>query len=264
MAKVLKAEESLRGQTGRVAVLHLADLAEEARRVVLDARKEAAAIIAQAKSEADQLRSTAMSQGYAEGLLQGRGEGYRAGARDAMQRADETASTASAEIMSFARSVLEKLQAEISRFNADAAGRMLEFAVELAEKIVGRIAETDISAARANLAKALELVHGGEIVVKVNPQQLAGLRSHCERLVATLAVSGPLGVRIEGDANVGAGGVKIISGRGEVDATIKTQLDNVVSALLGGARAGRCDSNVPGQYIGGPSGAEAAREQKSV
>ncbi len=263
MAKVLKAEEALRDRTRRVAVLHLADLAEEARRVVLDARKEAAAIIAQAKNEASQLRSAAMSQGYAEGLLQGRDEGYRAGARDAMRRADETASTESAEIMSFARCVLEKLQAEINRFNADAAGRMLEFAIELAEKIVGRVAETDISAARANLAKALELVHGGEIVVKVNPQQLAGLRSHCEQLVATLAVSG--NVRIEGDANVGAGGVKIISGRGEVDATIKTQLDNVVTALLGGARAGRCDSNVVlGQYIGGPSGVEAAREQKSV
>ncbi len=259
MAKVLKAEESLKGQSGRVAVLHLADLAEEARQVVLNARKEAAAIIAGAKNEADQLRNNAMSQGYSEGLLQGRREGYQAGSRDAIQQADKHASTESAEIMNFARIVLEKIETAIGRFDAEAAARMLEFAVELAEKIVGRVAETDISAAQANLAKALELVHGGEIVVRVNPQQLAGLRGHCEQLVQTLAVSG--NIRMEADKHVGPGGVKITSGRGEVDATIRTQLDNVVAALLGG-RAGRYESDSSGRYVSGD--VEAAREQEIV
>lgn len=261
MARVLKAEDSLRGPAGRATVLHLADLGEEARHVVLDARKDAARIVALARKEAEQLQNTAMRQGHSEGLLQGRREGYEAGSCDAKQQADQTASAESAEIMNFAKSVLEKLQSAMGQSHAETAEQMLEFAVELAEKIVGRVAVTEISAARANLAKALELVHGGEIVVRVNPQQLAELREHCMQLVQTLSVEG--NVRMVGDKHVDAGGVKIISGRGEVDATIKTQLDNVVGSLLGADRsAGRYESEVMGQYIG--EGVESPQEHEIV
>jgi flagellar biosynthesis/type III secretory pathway protein FliH len=114
----------------------------------------------------------------------------------------------------------------------EARGEMLEFAIELARKIVGRVAECDPRAAQANLGKALELaVAGGGVTVLVSPAQLEMLQGHAAELVEVLRLRGRVNLR--GDETVGRGGVRLLSRQGEIDATIRTQLDNVVEALCG-------------------------------
>ena len=66
------------------------------------------------------------------------------------------------------------------------------------------------------------------MVVKVNPLQLGQLQ---ESLPEMLAAMGDAKVRLVGDPDVAAGGVKVLSGAGELDATIQTLLANVVDAI---------------------------------
>ncbi len=223
MARVIKA-----GETGEAAApaLRFADLADQARRVVLDARAQAASLTDQARAEAEQARTRAAEEGYAQGL---------AAARQETQQATAEAAESLRQAVESARELVEALQANRRELLAEARREMLEFAVELAERIVGRVAGADLSAAAANLAKALELCGARtEVAARVNPAQLHGLWRHCRELVDTLGAGQ---VQLVADESVSPGGVKLMVGAGEIDATIEAQLDAVVTALLGPRRA---------------------------
>ena len=102
----------------------------------------------------------------------------------------------------------------------------------LNHQIVGRVAATDIEAAKSNLAKVLELSHGrASVTIRVNPQQLDRLKSHCADLAAAMNVPGE--VALVADVGIAPGGAKLVSPHGEIDATIRTQLDNVIESLFG-------------------------------
>ena len=114
-----------------------------------------------------------------------------------------------------------------------AADEVLAFAIELSAKIVGRLAAADISVARRNLIKAMRLAHsGGEIIVSVNPGQLEELSGDFTELVEVVNASGR--ARLLGDEQITPGGVKIATARGEIDATVETQLEKVADALAAG------------------------------
>jgi len=236
MTQVIKANLSGEGSPQAV-VLKLADIAEEARRVVLDARKQAAQIVAQAQQGVQAAQREAAERGYAEGFARGRDDGYsdglkRASEEDARKFADE-----SARYVALLKEIVAELSGARGRMLQEIRGHMLEFAIYLAGKIVGRVAARDISAAEANLQKALALAtFDGEILVKVNPCQLQPLRQRCAGLSESLAIAG--GVRMVGDESVSPGGVKLVCRNGEIDATVETQMNKVVQTLLGSDRPG--------------------------
>ena len=92
------------------------------------------------------------------------------------------------------------------------------------------------------------------MTVLVNPAQLEALQEHLASLTGALGVVGR--VRWAADPAITAGGVKVITRRGEIDATIETQLANVADALAGttgttGTAAAR------GQYLSDGAGADA-------
>ncbi|MDP7637539.1 MAG: hypothetical protein QF577_08335, partial [Phycisphaerae bacterium] len=174
MTQIIK---GMRQSGGGADVLRLADFAEQARQVILNARKQAAKIATDAQEKAQALRQEATDQGYRQGFARGQSEGYA----DGRGRADEEVRVRLAEeaneLADLARLILESLQASQRQMQQNNAEEGLEFALELAGKIVGKLAVTDIEVARRNLAKALELASrsGGIITVQVNPEQLAQL-----------------------------------------------------------------------------------------
>jgi len=234
--RVIKAREMASGGGPRAAVLDLKDLAAEARQIVLDARGEAARIIAQAKQQAEVLRRSAAEQGHAEGYAKGENLGYSDGMRRLRKRADGRMEATSAEIIALAKKVVQAMADAREELLHQARCQMLDFAIELARKIVGSVAVRDIEAARANLAKVLESAcTGGRITVRVNPAQLPQLRAPCDELVEAIGIKDE--VRLEPDEHIGPGGVKLLSRTGEIDATIETQLGKVVDSLLGTSSA---------------------------
>jgi len=232
MARIIKATEIDGMETQHVAAMTLPELPPEAPRAVIDAKKQARRILADAHDQAKIIKLRAEEAGYAEGFARGRQEGAAAGEMKAHEDVREQLVARTEPIVQQARAIVEQIAEARDRLAGLAKGEMIRLAIALAERIVGHVAVKDIAAARANLAKALELVDGpGRICVRVNPAQLEELGEHCGELVRLLAPGGE--VELIGDEGVSPGGVKLLCGAGEIDATIETQLANVTEALLG-------------------------------
>lgn len=220
MARIIKGDTPDAMAVSRAAALKLADFAAEARDIVLEARKDAARIAGEAQAKADEVLAEAERRGYEEGFRRGSADGQAQGEQAAQSH------RAPAELLELARRAVD----ELHRATEQLPRQVLAFAVEIAEKIVGEVAG-DIRSARANLVKVLELGGGyREVTIQVNPAQLAALREHCREVVEALSFRGT--VHLAGDESVAPGGAKLVSGQGEIDATIATQWNTVVKALL--------------------------------
>lgn len=211
------------------SVLKLTDLVAEARQVVLDARKQAAKILADARAQAQRLTAEVSRQAYDEGYQRGRLEGQESAVRasaggsqsDSLDAERRVLLEAARELASGRQAILDEARQEL-----------LELALALASKVVGQVAVRDPQAARANLAKAMELLStSAQAVIKVNPRQLDSLRHRCRELADELNLRAQL--TLVGDEAIEPGGVKIVHGGGEIDATIATQLDKLAQAIAG-------------------------------
>lgn len=270
MAKIIKAKTAQPAPTGCPAVRNLVDIAAEARSVVLEARREAARITAEARAAADAGCEAVAEKAYAEGFARGRHDGYADGQKQGIAEAGAEFAARSAGLTELAEQILTELSRGRERLIHDARREMLDFALELAERVIGRVAAVDAAAARENLRKALELTDAArEVTVKVHPSQLAALETCLPALADALARTGA--VRLVGDEGVSPGGVRLSSGRGEIDATIETQLANIAEALVGPSaapaepgryeRAGRADAaGETKQPVFLPAAAEPAQD----
>lgn len=234
MKRVIKAD-AMQGQQGTQALpLELADVTADAKRLLATSRAQAESMISQALAEASAIREQARGDGFAEGLLQGRQEGFSQAQQAARQQVSEKLSDESERLVAIAAKVIGEIASARQATLQEAKDHMVEFAISLASKIVGQVAATDINAARANLAKVLELADGeAAITVKVNSSQLRRLQEELPELVKALRVRGQ--VELSGDDEVPMGGARVLGQLGEIDATIETQWNNVVEALLGPA-----------------------------
>jgi len=250
MTRIIKADETPDRDEAKADALNLADFADQARCIILDARKDAARIMAEARAKADAVEEQARQKGYAEGLARGQNDGYTDGGRQARTEVGKQVADEYAGLLGVAQEVIASLAAARADNYRKDCGQVLELAILLARKIVGAVAATDIRAAEVNLAKAMDLAHfQGRAVVKVNPTQLAHLRKGLPELVTMLDDSGE--VSLEADETISPGGVKVISRYGEIDATIETQLANAARVLPGreipGVEADRPEAD---QYAG--------------
>lgn len=213
------------------ATLNLTDFEQEAGGIVARARDKAEAILTTAKDQAAAVKASFGRTAYDEGFAKGHAEGDAEGLRQAAERKDAEL----ARLTEAVGKVIDELSTARAEAIRDADGRLLEFSVALARRIVGRVAVADVETARANLRRALELAADGDaMTVRVNPGQLDALEQDFHHLRRQLGRSGR--ALLVGDGRITPGGVKIVTGAGEIDATIETQLDRVVEALLPGGR----------------------------
>jgi len=224
MARVIKSSDIGTGWPG-AGPLNVCDVAAQARAVVSAARSRAAETLraARARARAGGISEVAAArrQGFEQGLSRGLDVGQERGA-------------SAGEELSRAADGLREIAAALTAARTELAGQMqrqaLELAMLLTNKIVGLVAGQDIAAARHNLAKALELAGGGDVIVRVSPRQHRRLSEHCRELAETLGCGG---VRVMADESITPGGVKVLCRGGEIDATIETQLANVAASLAG-------------------------------
>ncbi len=213
-------------------VKHLRDFAAEARAAVLEARNEAARIVAEAHDKSEQIARQAEQRGHAEGLARGRQDGYAQGRRDALAEGRRMDAQACDELGALLRHATEEVSAGREALFEQAKRELLDMALEIAAMIVGRRAAGDVEVARGNLARALDLAaDAATLKVRVNEDQFEDLEETCGELLSELHVRGD--VTLVGDERIERGGVEVITPAGLIDATIETQLENVVAALLG-------------------------------
>ena len=245
MTRLLKKDSLPQEVSADSMAVHLQDLAAEARRVVLDARKESARIVAEARQQANRISQQAAEEGYAEGFargqLEGMEQGRQAGREEILRQADNSQSDSRNEL----RAAIDSLRSARQEVADDAREQMIEFALQLASRIVGRVCVTDTAAAEANLAKALRRAGDGELVVLASSYQSEELSRRCGDWLDPAVRER---ITLQPSEEMTPGGVKVLCRQGEIDATIETQIDNVVRSLLGRPmrEAERADL---GQYV---------------
>ena len=214
-------------------VLDLGDLARQGRSIVQRAEDEAARIIGEAQAERERLIAGATEQGFAEGFEKGRAEGHAEGIE---------AGKAEAVTSSVAR--LDQLQSAweraLARFESMQAGARLEaergvlaLAVRLGERVAKRAIEADAEAAVHQLAEAIELFMApSRLVVRVARADVELVRQALPALSDRLHDSPSITV-IE-DQTLSHGSVIVESDQTRIDATIETQLQRIIDALMPG------------------------------
>ena len=231
MSTVIKAGEA--GPILRhLKTVDLADHLAEAREVVAQARREAARIVDAAKQRAhetlEQARSAGAERGYREGYEKGQVEGREAARAEALeafrQREEQVITTLQA-----ATAQLEQVKIDL-RVNAER--EVLEFATEVARRLTFAVGRSSSEAVQENFRRALELVaERTNLVVKVHPDDVEALQEFAPQVLTDTRARE--GLSLVADDTVSPGGCVVEGGITAVDATLDTQLDTLVTLLLG-------------------------------
>jgi len=108
---------------------------------------------------------------------------------------------------------------------------LLETAVAMAERIVRRVPQVDASIVADQIAAAIEHVSRPSAVrITIHPEDRALVEAAMPGVVAALGEAAH--VALVDDATITRGGCVVRHGRGVVDATLETQLDRIVEAVL--------------------------------
>ena len=225
------------GQAGpileRLSTVDLADHLDEARTVVERAKRRAAGIIAQARGERESVLEEARRSGHQTGYQQGHREGTEAGHRAAHLESIERFNTEHAHIVDD----LQRATVEIDRMKEDlqitAQQNLLDFAVRVARKLTFAIGKLHRESASANFTRALGLVASKtDLTIRVHPDDIDSMKTFAESVLTRADESAAM--KLISDDCVAPGGCTVTTDRTSVDATLDTQIDQMVSLLLGG------------------------------
>jgi flagellar biosynthesis/type III secretory pathway protein FliH len=181
--------------------------------IVMDARAEAAALLEAARREADVARAEI------------------AALQEASRRAgyDEGRAQAGAELAG----VLASAHAEAERMLADVQPAALAIAAKMAEKIVGRAVALDPGVMGDIAAEAVAAcrTRGGVVLLRVHPDDLAGVEARRRAIAERLGGEGTLQIVV--DDSVTRHGCVVDTAVGRVDARLEAQLAALTKELRG-------------------------------
>ena len=203
-----------------------------------------AAITTQPSAQAEAARAAGRAAGYAAGWAQG---SAAAAVREAELRAALVAQAQAerAQLTARVEAALASLDAAAEAMRARTAPTVQEecdllaaTAIQLAEVVVGREVADDAERGRTALERALAAApEHAEVVVRLNPEDLAVLQRTGEPADGLLAAGARRGVEIVADPGLAPGDAMADFPGGRVDARIATALERMRSSLRTAARA---------------------------
>lgn len=241
MSTVIKSAD---GSRGRLTQAELVDHFAEAVRVLERAREEAAQIIGSARirseHDAHAARAKAMEIGHRAGWEQGFKEGRQAGFEEGKKE-----STAKFELEHTEKSaaldrgvdaliqMASSLEAIKDEYRLSAERHLLEFTRDVVARMTFETGKAHRESAVANLRRALEVVGDrSNLMARVNPVDFEFVREQSEKFEGRLAASSAL--RIVADESLRPGGCVVESAAGLVDASLETQVAELVAIMAGG------------------------------
>lgn len=230
-SRLLKAEAAR--QLGSRVAFNFEDLHHAAAQSTLAAREEAAEIVAEARREAEGIRTRAA----AEGREDGRKEGAAVAAKELDQRVQAKSEQVVAERVRGSIPAIEQLAmllaGERDRWIARWEDDAIRLSVAVAERILRREIAVQPGASTAMVRESLKLAAGSpELRVRMHPDDIADLGPQAETVVKAVSACGH--VELTGDESILRGGCLMESRFGSIDARLETMLGRIVEELLGG------------------------------
>ena len=214
-------------------VLDMADLREQAARIIADARREAKSIVDEAlkqqKDIAAQAHDEAFAEGRQEGVAKGLAEGREQGKTESRQQMQDQLE----QLQQAWVAAGESWEADRQKIERETNRAVLAFAGLVAKKVVHRVIKTDGQVVVDQVAGALKHVLGPmDVTVHICPSD----RPTVDEALPGLAerMSQFEHVRLVDDEAVAQGGCVVSYGQGRIDATIEKQLDRLTALLWPG------------------------------
>lgn len=209
------------------------DTIAEIERRLVQQRQEGDKLIADAKAQVKKITEDARNEGYQagykDGLAKGQAEANATFQKRLQQDVDKRMQTATTALGQAVGQLLECRDQWLSRWELDA----LHVACQIARRIVRRMLADPTETARKTLSEALALVgRCPRVTIHVNPADADSLRlidgniQHITRSIGE--------VRVISDNSITAGGCRLESEFGAIDATIETQFRRIETELTGG------------------------------
>lgn len=212
-------------------VLDLGDLRKHGEKLVEQSRVKAAAITQEANAERERLITGASEKGFEEGRAKGYAEGLEKGRTEGH-----------AAVLNESRSQLERLMhawsGALGEFESVRAGILaaakedvLKLALDLAERITKRAIDADPKAVQPQLEAVLAVVmQPTRLRVRMNPGDLAAAGDVMPALMKRFGLGSD--AELIEDPSLKRGSAVVLTDHGEIDASVETQLDRLVEALL--------------------------------
>jgi flagellar assembly protein FliH len=219
----------------RLSTIHLADHLAEADQAIRNTKRHALQIARDAEREADQARTAAIHAGYEAGYKQGYEEGTKAGHQAAHEEAIERFERQQDHLVATMQEAIARIDAIKEDLQIAAEKDLLDFAVQLASKLTFAIGRLHRESAVENLERALRLVGSRtDLSICVHPDDVAAMKTFADSVLKRADTS--RAVEIVPDDSLAPGGCKVTDEHTSVDATLETQVDEIVALLLGGGK----------------------------
>jgi flagellar assembly protein FliH len=183
------------------------EASEHAQRLIADAGREAKTLVEEAVAQADAVREAAHDAGFE--------AGREAGRHAAEQEMNEMLVTM--------RGLIDMARAERHKIIESSEHEIVKLAMGVAERIVHKQISVDPDVVVAMTKAAIARLLDREVVtVRVNPADLERMKEHREEM---LALGDVKHMRIVEDQRVDRGGIVVETDSGNVDAKIRTQVE---------------------------------------
>jgi flagellar assembly protein FliH len=156
-----------------------------------------------------------------------RSDGYDAGHREGLEAGRLEALAEAAPRITRLDQLLTALDEDLQRVDRELAHEVVQLGLAVARKLVGAALEARPEIVQECVEEALRHVvqSSGPVNVMVNPEDAAIVRSHLE-----VSTRGGAWVLRE-DASIARGGCRVVTGAGEVDATLGSRWERITTAL---------------------------------
>jgi flagellar assembly protein FliH len=156
-----------------------------------------------------------------------RAEGYAAGHREGLEAARLESQAECNTRIARADQLLQELTDDLARFDRELANEVVQLGLAVAKKMVGAAVKVNPETVRASVEEALRQVthFRGPITLSVNPEDAPAVRTYLE------TAPPHNGWALREDPLVAAGGCRIETSAGEVDATLEQRWHRITAAL---------------------------------
>ena len=237
---LIKRDSAIELSKGAV-VLDLGDLRRQGYAILQAAQARADAVLADAKTERERLVTGAAAEGRTEGLAQGLADGHRQGMEQGRSAAQAEHRESLEKLTKGWTTALAAFEQSRERMLEEARRDVLRLAVAVATKVTKRAVTLDDRVATEQLAAVLRLVlRPTRLIVSINPADRAVLEAAAPALAKTFPAATHIELVDEPSLGRGSCVARLADqgqAAGEIDASIDTQLDRIVEALLPSAAA---------------------------
>ncbi len=216
----------------RLSTVDLADHLSEARAVVAQAQRHGASLVADAEAKVEKTFAEARKAGHEAGYSDGHAEGLAAGRREAQEQAVERFDREHGDLVAALVRAITEIDDIKKDLRVAAEQDLLEFAVRIATRLTFAIGNLHRETVVENVQRALRMVQAkSDVAITVHPDDLDTMRAFAESALTRAASCDS--VAIEADSSLAPGGCRVATDRTQVDATLETQVAEIVSLLLG-------------------------------